>query len=137
MYKGKRVALVIPAYNEARLIKPTLEAVPQLVDTVYVVDDCSPDDQNSVIAGCAEKDPRIRLLKHEVNQGPGGSIITGYLQSSRDDHDLTVVVGGDNQMPLEEIENLLDPLLEGNADYTKGNRFLLSPWKTPWGRCPG
>lgn len=126
MYRNKRVSLVIPAYNEEKLIQPTLEAVPEVIDIVYVVDDCSPDNQNAVIEECAARDPRIRLLKHEVNQGPGGAIITGYLESSKDGCDISVVVGGDNQMPLHEVINFLDPLIDGKGDYTKGNRFLLS-----------
>jgi len=126
MYRNKKISLVIPAYNEEKLIKPTLENVPEKIDKIYVVDDCSPDDQNSVIEQCAEKDARIKLIKHEINQGPGGAIITGYLQSSKDNYDIAVVVGGDYQMPLDEINNLLDPVIDGKADYVKGNRFLLS-----------
>ena len=126
MYREKKIALVIPAYNEATLIKPTLDAVPALIDKVYVIDDKSPDDQNTVILKCAETDPRITLITHEVNQGPGGAIITGYATSFRDDYDITVVVGGDNQMPLTEVQKFLDPIIDGTVDYTKGNRFLLS-----------
>lgn len=126
MYRGKKISLVIPAYNEAKLIKPTLENIPPVIDRVYIVDDCSPDNQNEVILACGEKDDRITLVKHEVNQGPGGAIITGYLQSSKDNYDIAVVVGGDFQMPLDEVERFLDPLIDGKADYAKGNRFLLS-----------
>ncbi len=126
MYRGQKIGLVIPAYNEEKLIKPTLEHVPDVVDRVFVVDDKSPDGQNEVILRCGENDPRIQLLKHEVNQGPGGAIITGYLQSSKEGCDITVVVGGDYQMPLEEIRHFLDPIIDGTVDYTKGNRFLLS-----------
>lgn len=126
MYREKHIALVIPAYNEAKLIRPTLQAVPALIDRVYVVDDCSPDQQNDVIRACAAADTRITLLRHTVNQGPGGAIITGYLQASQEGYDLVVVVGGDNQMPLAEVARFLDPIIDGQADYTKGNRFLLS-----------
>ncbi|MFC1705821.1 glycosyltransferase family 2 protein [Planctomycetota bacterium] len=126
MYREKKIALVIPAYNEEKLIRPTLEGVPSLIDKVYVVDDASPDGQNAVVSACAEKDPRITLVEHEVNQGPGGAIITGYRRSSADGCDLTVVVGGDNQMPLSEVERFLDPIIDGKADYAKGNRFILS-----------
>ena len=126
MYRDKKIALVIPAYNEEKLIKPTLENVPDTIDRIYVVDDKSPDNQNEVILKCAEKDLRIHLLRHEINQGPGGAIITGYLESSKDGYDITVVVGGDYQMPLEEVSHFLDPIIDGKVDYTKGNRFLLS-----------
>jgi len=126
MYRNKKVSLVIPAYNEEKLIQRTLENIPTLIDRIYVVDDCSPDNQNTVITNCAQKDPRIALIKHSLNQGPGGAIITGYLQSSREGYDLAVVVGGDFQMNLNEVSSFLDPLIDGKADYAKGNRFLLN-----------
>lgn len=126
MYRDKKISLVIPAYNEEKLIDPTLKGVPDLIDRVYVVDDCSSDNQNEVVFGCSKNDPRIQLLKHDINQGPGGAIITGYLQSSKEGYDITVVVGGDNQMPLNEVERFLDPIIDGKVDYTKGNRFLLT-----------
>ena len=126
MYRAKKIALIIPAYKEEKLIKPTLESIPELIDKVYAIDDCSPDDQCNIILSCAGKDKRIELIRLDKNQGPGGAIITGYLQSSKDGYDISVVVGGDNQMPLDEVENILNPIIDGQVDYTKGNRFLLS-----------
>lgn len=125
MYQEKRVALVIPARNEERLIGPTLAAVPPLVDRVYVVDDGSQDHTAEAVRAAASADPRVTLLQHEQNQGVGQAIITGYRQASRDNYDITVVVGGDNQMPLDQVEDLVRPVAEGRADYTKGNRFLM------------
>jgi len=123
MYKNKKIALVIPAYNEEKLIKPTLENVPDLIDRIYVVDDASKDTMADVVLKIADGDKRVKLIQHKENQGPGGAIITGYLESSKEGYDIAVVVGGDYQMPLQEVENFLDPLIEGKADYTKGNRF--------------
>jgi glycosyltransferase involved in cell wall biosynthesis len=136
MYREKKIALVIPAYNEAKLIRPTLEAVPVLFDRVFVVDDCSPDNQNEVILKCGEADSRITLLKHENNQGPGGAIITGYLQTAKENVDITVVVGGDHQMDLSEVALFLDPIIDGKVDYTKGNRFLLSKLEDTMEKMP-
>src|SRR5437762_873311 len=102
MYRDKRIALVIPAYNEEKLIRQTLTAVPVLIDQIYVVDDASPDHQNDVISVCAQMDHPITLLKHASNQGPGGCLITGYLQASKDGHAIMAVVGGDFQMDLSE-----------------------------------
>lgn len=136
MYRDKRIALVIPAYNEAKLIVPTLQAVPDLIDKVFVVDDKSPDNQAEVIAKMAETDPRICLLRHADNQGPGGAIITGYLQAAQEKFDVTVVVGGDNQMPLDEVRAFLDPIIDGRVDYTKGNRFLLSKFEDTLEKMP-
>ncbi|MBI2463494.1 glycosyltransferase family 2 protein [Candidatus Peregrinibacteria bacterium] len=126
MYRNKKIALVIPAHNEERLIKPTLEHVPDIIDKIYVVDDKSADKQNQIILSCAEKDKRIELIIHKDQQGPGGAIITGYLRSSKENNDITVVVGGDYQMPLNEVTHFIDPIIDGKADYSKGNRFLLS-----------
>lgn len=136
MYKEKKISLVIPAYNEQKLIKPTLENIPELIDKIYVVDDCSPDNQNEVIQDCIKNDSRIELVKHKKNLGPGGAIITGYLQSSKDNYDISVVVGGDFQMPLEEVSDLLDPIVNGHADYTKGNRFLINKLSQTLDRMP-
>jgi len=105
---------------------PTLESVSDIFDKVFVIDDCSPDNQNEVVLQQAKKDPRIELLRHKINQGPGGAIITGYSESLKQGYDITVVVGGDNQMSLHEVERFLDPIVDGKVDYTKGNRFLLS-----------
>lgn len=124
MYREKTIALVIPAYREEKLIRPTLQGVPKLFDKIYVVDDASPDQMMQVVSECAHLDPRIQYLRHSVNQGPGGAIITGYIQSASDGCDVTVVVGGDNQMNLDEVGSFLDPIIESRADYTKGNRFL-------------
>lgn len=123
MYRDKTVGLVIPAFNEEVLIGPTLEKVPELVDRVFVVDDCSTDSTCQLVEERAETDERVTLIRHDLNQGPGGAIITGYQASAKAGMDLTVVVGGDDQMPLDTITDLLDPVVEGGCDYSKGNRF--------------
>jgi len=124
MYAGKHVTLVIPAYNEERLIRPTLEHVPEYVDRIIVVDDASTDRMPEVVRDCATHDARVQLIRHDGNRGPGAGIITGYKQVIADGGDIAVVCGGDNQMPLEQIPRLLDPIIADRADYTKGNRFM-------------
>lgn len=126
MYRDNKIGLVIPAYNEEKLIVPTLESVPEYVDAIFVVDDCSTDNMASVVAEMADRDSRITVICHDSNQGPGAAIISGYLAASQDDCAVTVVCGGDNQMPLDEMPNLLDPVIDGKGDYAKGNRFMLS-----------
>lgn len=126
MYKGKKIALVVPAYNEERLIVPTLTHVPRLVDKIYAVNDGSTDKTKAVIKRLARKDKRIILVDHGKNKGLGQAIITGYLRSAEDKNFITVVVGGDYQMDLSEVKKFLDPIIAGKADFTKGNRFLYS-----------
>lgn len=125
MYKGQSVALVIPAYNEERLIKPTLAEVPEAIDRIYVVDDASTDNMPCVVQACASQDDRIVLVRHDKNMGPGKGVITGYLRASADNYDLAVVIGGDWQMDLADLPSFLDPLINGKSDYTKGNRFMM------------
>lgn len=125
MYRNHKIGLAIPAYNEERLIGPTLDAVPDIIDMVFVANDCSTDNTAQVVRERAEKDPRIVLIEHETNQGVGQGIISGYLRSSEAGCDICVVTGGDHQMPMEQIPWLLDPIIDGETDYAKGNRFLM------------
>jgi len=124
MYRGKKIAVVLPAYNEEKLIKPTIKNVPRYFDEIIVVNDGSKDNTEAVVRSF--KDKRITIINHEVNKGLGQAIITGYLHSSKKNNDITVVVGADFQMDLAEAKNFLDPIIDGKADYTKGNRFLYS-----------
>ena len=101
MYKNKKIALVIPAYNEQKLIKPTLENVPDTIDKVYVVNDCSTDKMASVVRKIAEKDKRVELINHKKNMGVGQAIITGYQKAVKDNYDISVVIGGDHQIDLK------------------------------------
>lgn len=125
MYHDRKIGLVLPAHNEEKLISRTLNAVPDFVDCIYVVDDCSRDSTGAIVSKHGDEDSRITLITHEVNQGPGGAIVTGYRRASEDECDLVVVAGADFQMPFEQMTDLLDPIVEGEAHYTKGNRFLM------------
>jgi len=124
VYRDKRIALVIPAHNEEKLVLPTLDSVPAFVDRVYVVDDASTDGTAALVRERICHEGRVQLLQRSENRGPGAAIISGYKQARDDGFDLVVVVGGDNQMPLEQMTDFLDPLINGAADYTKGNRFM-------------
>lgn len=123
MYKQKKISLVIPAYNEERLIIPTLMGVPEYVDKIIVVDDNSTDKTPNLVSNY--NDSRIILIKTETNRGPGNAIIQGYLESMKYDIDIVAVCGADHQFDLEQMVYLLEPIIEGNADYVKGNRFLV------------
>lgn len=122
MYRERKIAFVIPARNEEKLILPTIDGVPSYVDRIYVVDDGSTDSTAQLVRGRADK--RVELIVREVNEGPGAAIISGYKKAAADDMDIVVVCGGDNQMPLDQTNNLIDPIIDDRADYTKGNRFM-------------
>jgi glycosyltransferase involved in cell wall biosynthesis len=124
MYGSMKIAAVVPAKNEERLIGRTIWPVPEAVDTIYVVDDGSQDRTEEIVLRYGKNDSRIRLIKHLTNKGVGAAIITGYRQAYNDGHDVFVVVGGDAQMDWGDLDNLLRPIAENVADYTKGNRFI-------------
>ncbi|MBW2094967.1 MAG: glycosyltransferase family 2 protein [Deltaproteobacteria bacterium] len=130
MYKGKTVAVVVPAYNEEKLIARTLGTIPESADKIIVVNDASSDRTGEIVEERALEDPRICLLTHEVNQGVGGAIVTGYKKAHDFAMDITVVMAGDAQMDPNDFDHIVDPIAAGEADYTKGNRlFYGDAWR--------
>jgi len=128
-----RVAVVIPAYCEERLIGRTLRGLPGFVDAIYVVDDGSPDA--TAVAARATHDPRLRVIRHERNQGVGAAIVTGYRAALAEHAEAVVVMAGDAQMDPADLPALLAPLIAGEADYVKGNRFRSRHRRhMPWAR---
>lgn len=121
------VAVVVPAYNEERLIGDTLRGIPPYVDKIYVVDDASSDRTGEIVRGL--NDPRVTLVRHEKNQGVGGAISTGYKLALKDHMDIAAVMAGDNQMDPDRLMLLLEPVMDGRADYTKGNRLVNSGYR--------
>ena len=124
MYKGSRVGVVVPAYNEEQHIASVINNMPDFVDKVYVVDDGSTDNTYRTASGSASRSERLSVIKHEVNKGVGAAIVTGYKKCLEEDVDIAVVMAGDDQMNAAELPRLLEPLVEGKADYSKGNRML-------------
>jgi glycosyltransferase involved in cell wall biosynthesis len=115
------VAVVIPAYRVERQIGPLLEQIPPFVDGVIVVDDASPDRTGEVVASIP--DPRIVLLRHSANQGVGGAMATGFRAALERGAEIIVKCDGDGQMDPRDITLLVEPLLGGRAEYSKGCRF--------------
>lgn len=124
MYRDKTIAVVVPAYNEELLIRRVIETMPDHVDHVVVVDDCSPDSTSEVVQALQRDHPRVALIRHEHNQGVGAAIATGYRWARDRAVDIAVVMAGDAQMDPADMPALLDPVVEGRADYSKGNRLI-------------
>jgi glycosyltransferase involved in cell wall biosynthesis len=128
MLEGKTVAVVVPAYNEERLIAETIAGIPEFVDRILVVDDHSRDA--TVERARAAGDPRVEVLVHEKNQGVGAAIVTGYKRALAERVDVTAVMAGDNQMDPAELESLAGPVARGELDYAKANRlFTGQAWQ--------
>jgi glycosyltransferase involved in cell wall biosynthesis len=128
MLEGKTVAVVVPAYNEERLIAETIAGIPEFVDRIFVVDDKSRDA--TVERARASVDPRVEVTVHEKNQGVGAAIVTGYKRALAERMDVTAVMAGDNQMDPAELEALAGPVARGELDYAKANRlFTGQAWQ--------
>jgi len=167
MYRDNSVGVVVPAYNEEEFIRGVITGMPEYVDRIYVIDDCSSDGTWDAIPEAAKKDcssnvsseanafggieeshitdgggsalssrairhdliGRVVPIEHRNNLGAGGAIKTGYLASLSDEIDITVTVDGDGQMDLSQMTKLLDPIVDGEAEYTKGNRLLYEEYR--------
>lgn len=122
MYNGAVIAAVVPAYNESRMITKVIDTMPEYVDHIVIVDDCSPDDTSVVVS--ASTDKRVTLIRHEVNQGVGGAVLTAHKAAIGLGADVNVVMAGDAQMDPTFLPDLLDPVTEGGYGFAKANRFF-------------
>lgn len=143
MYKGKRIGVVVPAYNEEGFVGDVIESVPPFVDRIYPVDDCSTDATWDEIRQAATnvnseppvlradgggEDVRVVPLRHDHNRGVGAAIKTGYCRAADDDLEVVAVMNGDGQMDPDVLDRILNPVVEGVADYAKGNRLLTADY---------
>lgn len=118
-----RIAAVIPCYRVEREIQSVLQKVPAYIKHIIVVDDASPDSTADLVTASAKQDERVLLIRHPSNRGVGGAMLTGYRKALELGAQIVVKIDGDGQMDMERLPELLKPLLEGQADYSKGNRF--------------
>ncbi len=161
MYRDHTVGVVVPAYNEEGFIGDVIRSMPEYVDRIYVIDDCSTDGTWDEIHSAAKADTdvspkidsealiadggdsllaqraivhdqvgRVLPIQHRENRGAGGAIKTGYLAALEDQVDIVSTVDGDGQMDLNQMSKLLDPIVEGEADYAKGNRLLYKEFRS-------
>jgi glycosyltransferase involved in cell wall biosynthesis len=122
MYKGARIAAVVPAYKEEKMIGTVIETMPSYVDHIVIVDDCSPDDTSGVVR--SYRDKRVTLIRHTVNQGVGGAIITGHRAAMELGADVNVIMAGDAQMDPLYLPGLLDRVTSDGYGFAKANRFF-------------
>jgi glycosyltransferase involved in cell wall biosynthesis len=121
MFKGQRVAVVVPAFNEEAKIAKTLRSIPGFVDHVVVVDDASQDGTGRIARRSQRRG--LLVLSHRENRGVGAAIATGYAAAFEAAADVTAVMAGDSQMDPADLVALVEPVAFGRADYAKGNRF--------------
>lgn len=128
MLKGRRITLIIPAYNEETRLPKVLEGIPDFVDEVIVVDDGSSDGTYEVAKAFSKKDGRIKAIRLEKNCGKGCAMRKGIKHSSGD---IVVFMDADGQHRPEEIRNLVEPIVAGEADLVIGARKIEEAGKRP------
>ena len=138
-FKSYPIAAVIPAYRVEREIDSVLRGLPSYIKYIIVVDDASPDATGELVAAYAKRDRRIVLLRHTRNRGVGGAMVSGFRKALEFGAQIVVKIDGDGQMDIDNLPDLLTPLILGRADYTKGNRFrdFTSLRHMPWIRRVG
>ena len=122
MLEGKRVAVVVPAHDEAQLIGATLGGIPDFVDRIVVVDDGSRDA--TAERALSFGDARVEVITHERNRGVGAAIVTGYKRALEGGDDVVCVMAADNQMDAADLATLVLPVARGELDYAKANRLV-------------
>jgi glycosyltransferase involved in cell wall biosynthesis len=131
MFRGQRIAVVVPAFNEAAKITRTLRSIPGFVDHVLVVDDASSDGTGRRALRSQRRG--LEVICHERNRGVGAAIATGYARALHLGADVTAVMAGDSQMDPADLGALVGTVTDGIADYAKGNRFR---WPGGWKQMP-
>lgn len=133
MYEGKKTGVVVPAYNEEKLIIRVLETMPDFVDMIYVVDDQSIDRTCALVEEYQREDElggRVDLIRLPVNSGVGAAIVAGYKKALDDGMEVMAVMAGDAQMDPDELHRVVGPVCRDEVDYVKGNRlFTGESWK--------
>ena len=122
MYKNKIIAVIIPCYNENQFIKNVIDSIPDYVDFIIPVDDCSTDDTYNILKIIQSN--KIRVLQTDENSGVGGATKLGISEAIKLDADIIVKIDGDGQMPILTLPEFLDVITDDNYDYAKGNRFI-------------
>ena len=115
------ISVVIPSYKVSKYILDVIKDIPEFVNHIIIVDDKCP--QNSGQIAKTSTDNRVIICYHEKNLGVGGAVITGYKKALELNSDIVIKIDGDGQMDVNYMQKLIQPILDGKADYTKGNRF--------------
>ena len=131
-FDGRRVVIVIPAYNEERFIGSVVLKLRAYPVTIVVVDDGS-SDQTALIAQAAGAE----VIRHDCNQGKGAALNTGLRAARQLEPDVLVLIDGDGQHLPEQLPRLVEPVLSGEADLVVGSRYLLRPVGVPRHRVWG
>jgi len=129
MYKENKIAVVVPAYNEERFIAQVLTTMPSFVDQIYAVNDASTDCTLEVMQQIAQQNGKIAVVNRRRRGGIGAAVTAGHKKALEDRMDVIAVMAGDGQMDPMILDRVLDPIVEGKADYSKGDRLSIPKYR--------
>ncbi len=118
MYKNKRIIAVVPAYNAAKTIKNVIDDMPEFIDEVLVVDDCSTDHTSAIAESLG-----VSVIRHPHNLGYGANQKTCYSYALEKGYDVIIMVHGDYQYDPKYAESMIRPIVSDQADLVLGNRM--------------
>ncbi len=118
-----KICVIIPCYKVKKYILDVIKSIDSNIEKIYVVDDCCPEKTGEYVTNNC-KDKRVVIIKHLKNLGVGGATISGYKKAVADGMNIAVKMDGDGQMDASKISRLVKPIIDKQADYTKGNRFF-------------
>lgn len=125
MYRKLETAVVIPCYNEEKMITQTVEKLPDYIDHVIAVNDASTDNTIGVLNKLKKKHKRLIVVDNDVNQGVGGALIAGYQYAIKNTKATAIgIVAGDDQFDTSYLKAMLDDFIDKSADYVKASRFF-------------
>jgi glycosyltransferase involved in cell wall biosynthesis len=116
------IAVIVPCYEVEHHIKDVILSIPEFIDHIFVVDDASPDNSSEEVKSL--QIDKLIYLSHSENKGVGGAMKTGFQEAVKLGADIMVKIDGDGQMDPTRIQDFIEPIIQGRADYAKGNRFL-------------
>lgn len=122
-----KIFCIIPALNEEKTVGEVIKNIRPLADTVVLVDDGSTD----ATAQIASREGAV-VLSHPINRGQGAALETGNQYALQDGADIIFHFDADGQFSLEDVPEILAPLLSGEADAVLGSRFLEKKSDLPW-----
>lgn len=125
MYRSLKVAVVIPCYNEEKLINKTIKNMPDIVDYIIAVNDASTDNTIKELSAISKKNKKVSIVDLKINQGVGGALIAGYHEAlEKTDAEAIGIVAGDAQFDTDYLQPMLDDFIDQSADYVKASRFF-------------
>lgn len=122
MYNNLKIAVAIPCYKVEQHLQQVVAGLPDFVDSILLVDDCSPDGTPALIERLAAEDKRITAMHHQKNMGVGGAMKTAFQKAIEQGMDAVVKLDGDGQMDTTFIAPLVEALKE--SEFAKGNRLF-------------